>query len=368
MLTEEVTEMPTAIELFSGCGGLSTGLTHAGFTILSAVEINDVAAQSYRANHRNVHLHVEDVCKITATSLLRENNLRVGELDLLAGCSPCQGFSRLRKGESGRNDPRNKLVFEYLRLVRGLRPKTILMENVPGIITTEYGNEIFDIVKEELEKLGYSVDYKVINVADYGVPQFRKRFVLLGSRYRRHPIHLPPETHASPRHNQAAGKQPWRTVRQAFENLAPLQNGQTDPNNPLHTCSANGELNMRRIRAVPHDGGSRNAFPPDLVLDCHLRYPNGYRDVYGRMCWDKPSPTITGGCTNITRGRFVHPEEDRGISLLEAARLQTFPDDYVFCGNFGEKSLQIGNAVPVRLGEIMGGQLINCVNRINGQA
>ena len=145
--------MPTAIELFAGCGGLSTGLTQAGFRILSAVEINEVAARTYRANHTDVHLHVKDVCKITAASLLRENGLRVGQLDLLAGCSPCQGFSRLRKGESGRNDPRNKLVFEYLRLVRGLRPKTILMENVPGIITTEYGNEIFDLVKEELEQL-----------------------------------------------------------------------------------------------------------------------------------------------------------------------------------------------------------------------
>jgi len=360
--------MPTAIELFAGCGGLSTGLTQAGFRILSAVEINEVAARTYRANHRDVHLHVQDVCKITAASLLRENGLRVGQLDLLAGCSPCQGFSRLRKGESGRNDPRNKLVFEYLRLVRGLRPKTILMENVPGIITTEYGNEIFDLVKEELEQLGYTVDYKVINVADYGVPQFRKRFVLLGSRYRRHPIQLPEETHTSPNDRNPAGKLPWRTVRQAFQNIAPLENGQVDPNNPLHVCSANGDLNMQRIQAVPHNGGSRSSFPDNLVLECHRRYPNGYRDVYGRMSWDRPSPTLTGGCTNITRGRFVHPDQDRGISLLEAARLQTFPDGYVFCGNFGEKSLQIGNAVPVRLGEIMGTQLINCVNEINGQA
>ena len=360
--------MPTAIELFAGCGGLSTGLTQAGFRILSAVEINEVAARTYRANHRDVHLHVKDVCKITAASLLRENGLRVGQLDLLAGCSPCQGFSRLRKGESGRNDPRNKLVFEYLRLVRGLRPKTILMENVPGIITTEYGNEIFDLVKEELEQLGYTVDYKVINVADYGVPQFRKRFVLLGSRYRRHPIQLPVETHTSPNDRNPAGKLPWRTVRQAFQNIAPLENGQADPNNPLHVCSANGDLNMQRIQAVPHNGGSRSSFPDNLVLECHRRYPNGYRDVYGRMSWDRPSPTLTGGCTNITRGRFVHPDQDRGISLLEAARLQTFPDGYVFCGNFGEKSLQIGNAVPVRLGEIMGTQLINCVNEINGLA
>lgn len=368
MLVEEVTEMPTAIELFSGCGGLSTGLTRAGFTILSAVEINSVAAQSYKANHKDVHVHVEDVCKVTAASLLKENNLQVGELDLLAGCSPCQGFSRLRKGESGRNDPRNKLVYEYLRLVKELKPKTILMENVPGIITTEYGLEIFGEVKQELEDMGYVVDYRVINVADYGVPQFRKRFVLLGSRYKDFAVKLPRETHTSPEKSKRQNKKPWRTVRQAFDGLPQLGNGQTDPNLPLHTCSANGELNMRRIKAVPRNGGSRSSFPPELVLACHKKYPNGYKDVYGRMSWDRPSPTMTGGCTNITRGRFVHPEQDRGISLLEAARLQSFPDNYIFVGNFGEKSLQIGNAVPVQLGEIMGKQLVNCVNRINGQA
>ena len=124
---------------------------------------------------------------------------------------------------------------------------------------------------------------------------------------------------------------------------------------------------MRRVRTVPHDGGSRSSFPPDLVLKCHRDYPNGFRDVYGRMHWDQPSPTITGGCTNITRGRYVHPDQDRGISLYEAAKLQTYPDNYVFAGNFGEKSLQIGNAVPVRLAQVMGARLIQCLNEINGQ-
>lgn len=360
--------MATAIELFSGCGGLSTGLVKAGFNILSAVEINAVAAKSYQANHPKVNLHVEDVCKITAEDLLKENNLQKGQLDLLAGCSPCQGFSRLRKGESGRNDPRNKLVFEFLRLVRGLLPKTILMENVPGIIKTEYGLEIFGLVKAELEQLGYKIDYKIIDVADYGVPQFRKRFVLLGSRYQEHLVTVPKETHASPDVCENEGKKPWRTVRQAFDGIPALQNGATDPSNPLHTCSKNGDLNMRRIRSVPHDGGSRTSFPPDLVLKCHEKYPDGFKDVYGRMRWDRPSPTLTSGCTNITKGRYVHPAEDRGISLLEAATLQTFPPKYIFHGNFGERSLQIGNAVPVDLGYVMGTQLINCINEINGQA
>lgn len=190
--------MPSAIELFSGCGGLSTGLIAAGFEVLSAVEINQTAADTYGLNHPTVNLIVDDVRNVTAVSLLRRHNLRIGELDLLAGCSPCQGFSRLRKGESGSTDPRNQLVLEFLRLVRGLRPKTIFMENVPGLITTEYGEKLFKEILAELTRLGYTVDYRVVDTADYGVPQFRKRFVLLGSRYKRHPIELPEVTHASP--------------------------------------------------------------------------------------------------------------------------------------------------------------------------
>lgn len=360
--------MPSAIELFSGCGGLSTGLIAAGFTVLSAVEINQTAADTYRLNHPNVNLIVDDVRNVAAASLLRIHNLRKGQLDLLAGCSPCQGFSRLRKGESGKEDPRNQLVFEFLRLVRGLRPKTIFMENVPGLITTEYGENLFKKILAELSRLGYAVDYKIIDTADYGVPQFRRRFVLLGSRYKRHPITLPDTTHAAPNENERQNKLPWNTVRTAFDGIPALLNGDTDPNIPLHTCSRIGELNMQRIRSVPHDGGSRSSFPPDLVLKCHRDYPDGFRDVYGRMHWDQPSPTLTGGCTNITRGRYVHPDQDRGISLYEAARLQTFPDDYRFAGNFGEKALQIGNAVPVHLAQTMGIRIIECLNEINGQA
>lgn len=360
--------MPSAIELFSGCGGLSTGLIASGFTVLSAVEINQTAANTYRLNHPTVNLIVADVRTVTAASLLQKHNLKRGQLDLLAGCSPCQGFSRLRKGESGKEDSRNQLVLEFLRLVRGLYPKTIFMENVPGLITTEYGKKLFKKVLTELSCLGYNVDYKVIDTADYGIPQFRKRFVLLGSRYKRYPITLPDTTHASPNENEEKHKMPWNTVRMAFHGIPPLLNGATDPNIPLHTCSRIGELNMKRIRSVPHDGGSRSAFPPDLVLKCHKDYPNGFRDVYGRMHWDRPSPTLTSGCTNITRGRYVHPDQDRGISLYEAARLQTFPDDYEFVGTFGEKALQIGNAVPVQLAQIMGMRIIDCLNKINGQA
>lgn len=355
--------MPNAIELFSGCGGLSSGLENAGFQILSVVEIDPTASATYRVNHPNVDVVVKDVREVKASYFLKKHNLRRGELDLLAGCSPCQGFSRLRNGEDADSDPRNQLVFEYLRLVRGLFPKTILMENVPGLTNTPRGLKVFEPVKKELESLGYQVDYKIIDTADYGVPQFRKRFVLLGSRCKRRPITIPAATHADPAMIRAGmALLPWNTVHIAFEGIPPLGNGETDPNNLLHTCSKNGELNLRRIRAVPHNGGSRNAFPPDLVLQCHLDYPNGYRDVYGRIRWDRPSPTLTGGCINITKGRFIHPEQDRGISLYEASKLQTFADGYTFEGNMGQIALQIGNAVPVKFAEVMGTALYRCLN------
>jgi DNA (cytosine-5)-methyltransferase 1 len=349
--------MSTAIELFSGCGGLTTGLEKAGFNVLSAIEIDPIASSTFSANHPQVHLINDDIKKVRASSLLRSNCLKVGELDLLAGCSPCQGFSTLRIKDSGCDDPRNQLVFEFLRLVKSLRPKTIFMENVPGIITTHYGMNIFSQLNRELMELGYSTDYRIIDTAYYGIPQFRKRFVLVGTRYKRHGIVLPDYTHSSPNNNGALDKPLWNTVRNAFNGVPHLDNGAQDPNIPLHKCSHNGELNMRRIKSVPHDGGSRTSFPSELVLDCHKKHPDGFKDVYGRMRWDKPSPTITSGCTNITRGRFIHPEEDRGISLYEASLLQTFPKDYVFHGNFSQKSLQIGNAVPVELAAIMGRQI-----------
>lgn len=348
-----------AIELFAGCGGLSTGLEKAGFKVISAVEINPVAARSYELNHPNVKLHITDVSSIHAKDF-RNDIGEDAEVDLLAGCSPCQGFSRLRKGEDALKDPRNQLVLQYLRLVKELKPKTILMENVPGLIKSEQGKEIFQKVQRRLKRLGYTVSFRIVDAADYGVPQFRKRFVLLGTRIGKSEIGIPDPVYGDPKKNDKKENelQPWKTVRQTIGLLPALKNGEKSEKYPLHRCSKNREKNLKRIKAIPHDGGSRMELPPELVLECHKRYPNGYKDVYGRMSWDKPSPTITGGCTNITRGRFIHPEQDRGISLLEAAMLQTFDPNYQFSGNSEQIALQIGNAVPVKLGETMGRRLI----------
>ena len=358
-----------AIELFAGCGGLSTGLEKAGFKVVSAVEINPIAAKSYELNHPNVKIHISDVSSIHAVDFQKD----IGddtEIDLLAGCSPCQGFSRLRKGEEALKDPRNQLVLQFLRLVKELRPKTILMENVPGLIKSEQGKEIFKQVQNTLERLEYTVSFRIVDAADYGVPQFRKRFVLLGTRLGENEIGIPDPEYGNPDNAESKKKklQHWKTVRETIGSLPALENGGTNERYPLHRCSRNGEKNLKRIKAIPHDGGSRIDLPPELILECHKRYPDGYRDVYGRMSWDKPSPTITSGCTNITRGRFIHPEQDRGISLLEAAMLQTFDPDYQFFGSYEQIALQIGNAVPVKLGETMGRRVIEYLDAVDRQS
>lgn len=342
----------TAFDVFSGCGGLSTGIKQAGFNLLGALEIDEVAASTYSLNHPDVFQKVADVRMVPGKTLLRELGLKKSELDLLAGCSPCQGFSRLRK--DGQNDDRNTLVLEFVRLVEEIRPKTIFMENVPGLIKTESGRAIFRQTEQRLTQLGYFLDYDIINVVDYGVPQFRRRFILIGSRLRKRPISIPNRTHISPQKRSTSPERlRWNTVRDAIGRVPPIGNGEKHPEIPLHYAARNTPAVLERIRLTPHNGGSRNSLPPDFDLECHKKCPKGFKDVYGRMSWDKPCPTLTGSCTNISKGRFMHPEQDRGITPYEAALLQTFPDNYRFNGNATHVALQIGNAVPVRLGYII---------------
>jgi DNA (cytosine-5)-methyltransferase 1 len=320
----------TSIDLFAGAGGLSCGLTAEGFKVVAAVEIDPTSAKSYSLNHQGTNVLVDDARQISGAQLLRAAGIDRGQLDLLTGCPPCQAFSTLRTKRRTQKtiDPSKELILEILRLVRSMRPRAVIVENVPGLAN----DECFVNFRLGLEKAGYRSEYAVLNASDFGVPQRRKRLVLVALRGKKIP-------------SSWFGHQcERRTVREAISHLAPAGTS----GDALHDIPENRTAAMMlRIMATPKDGGSRDDIPPELGCDCHLR-TTGYKDVYGRMAWDDVSPTITSGCTNPSKGRFLHPEENRAITLREAGLLQTFPPDYQFCLDRGKDHVarQIGNAFP----------------------
>jgi len=317
-----------AFDLFCGAGGMSVGLRRAGFRVVGAVDCDAAACRAYSENHPDVAVWQMDVTCLPGKKVMKRLRLRRGRLDLLAACPPCQGFStvRTKNGRASNRDPRNDLVFEVLRFARVMRPKAIMLENVPGLAK----NRRFHAIRRELKGLGYAMSWSILDAADYGVPQRRRRLVLLASLLRE-PSFAPA---CRARH----------TVRDAIAHL-------TSPGksrDPLHRMVRKHSRKVARlIRSIPKDGGSRAAIGHRAQLACHRRV-RGFYDVYGRMAWDKPAPTITSGCTNPSRGRFLHPVEDRALSLREAALLQSFPRRYRFPTEFGQEalSLLVGNALP----------------------
>lgn len=319
----------TAVDLFSGCGGLTEGLKQAGFRVLGAVECDPLAAETYLANHSDVHLVRKDIRRISASSLMKELGLRKGRLALLAGCPPCQGFSAIRTRNGGKRvrDARNDLIFEFLRFVRVLKPRAIMMENVPALARDR---RLKELVKS-LASLGYFCLVQVLDAAKYAVPQRRRRVMLLASV-----------------DQEISVAKPSRRERSVEDAIGYLKGKAGKTSDKLHYVSGKrSTLIEQRIRAIPKNGGSRSSLPADLKLKCHDN-TDGFKDVYGRMRWDAVAPTITGGCINPSKGRFLHPTEHRAITLREAALLQTFPRRYYFSlaqGRF-PAALMIGNALP----------------------
>lgn len=325
-------EKRVAIDLFSGAGGLTTGLKQAGFKVVAAVEVNPIAAETYKLNHKRTRLYRSDICFIDPKKIMNDLGLEVGQLDVLAGCPPCQGFSshRTRNRSSSVIDVRNDLIFEFLKFVDVFKPKTVMLENVPGLARDE---RILRVV-EQLSDLGYCIGENAVQVKDaakYGVPQRRKRMIITVSRFGL--IDEPPEVSRP------------ETVRRTIGKLLPVGSS----GDLLHDLKVTRSPKVQTmISLIPRDGGSRTDLPKEYWLPCHLRNPDGYLDVYGRMKWDCVSPTITGGCGSPSKGRFLHPEFDRGITLREAALLQTFPRGYKFSLARGRDytALMIGNALP----------------------
>lgn len=316
----------TSIDLFSGAGGMSEGLRQARFNTKLAFEIDPTASATYKLNHPKTYVYTQDIRTIDLADVRRKLHGRT--LHLLAGCPPCQGFSSIRRLNRNKpvEDERNSLINEYVRFVDELQPYTIMLENVPGLALSPEFQKAIEHLSER-----YNIDYDIINVRDYGVPQSRKRLVMVGSR-------LAPIRIASPTKIK-------RTVRDIIGNL-PIPE---DSNDAVHKIFPHHIVRIQQlISHVPHNGGSLRDLGEEWQLACHRASNVGFNDVYGRLRWDDYSTTITGGCLNPSKGRFLHPEQNRCISAREASMLQTFPEDYIFPANVAKTriALMIGNALP----------------------
>lgn len=346
----------TAVEVFAGGGGFAVGLAAAGYRTVAAVEIERSAADTFKANHRHVHVFRQDVRTVRGAALLE---LADGHLDVMAACPPCQGFSSLTSKYT-KPDPRNELVLEVARLAEEMRPRAIIMENVPGL--ADKGEKLFDALLRRLRGVGYSCNWAVLQVADFGVPQRRRRLVLLASLEGM--IAMPAPTHSR---TGNGGLSRWRTVREALPDLglaALFADAAKRPSGDManwHVVRRLSPENAERIRHA-QPGRARWHMPEELHAPCHADGYTGFSNVYGRMAWDEPSPTITAGCTTFSKGRFGHPEEDRTISLREAALLQTFPANYHFETTHFERACEIvGNALPCLFAEILARRVLEAL-------
>ncbi len=342
-----------AVEIFSGGGGLAVGLKRSGFDLVAAVEVEKHAATTFKANHPQVQVYMQDVRSITGEMLAATTSHKI---DVLAACPPCQGFSSLTY-KWNKEDKRNNLVSEVARLAGELRPTAIMMENVPGL--AKKGLKVFQDLLERLEIAGYKTRWSILQVANFGVPQFRRRLVLLAGLGFYIPL---PEAKYSK--NGENGKPRWRTVRDTISGIEekPItftkakDNGGAQAFN-WHVVRQLSSKNIKRLKAA-QPGGNWEDFPENLRPPCHRNGYKGFSNVYGRMEWDKPSCTITGGCTTFSKGRFGHPDQDRTISLREAALLQTFPIEYRFDTPYFERACEIvGNALPCKFAEAIGHQV-----------
>lgn len=343
------------IDLFCGIGGLTRGLIDSGLNVIAGFDIDPTCQYTYEHNN-NVPYHMQNIREVHAADLnelYAENATRI-----LVGCAPCQPFSQMRfkLGEANEHDEKYNLLLEYGRLIEDLHPTIISMENVPQIKNTEIYTQFIQI----LQNNGYCFSEKVVYCPDYGIPQSRRRFVLIGSLLGT--IELIAPTH----HREDV------SVRSFIDHLPHIEAGGIDPNDALHRSASLSEINLRRIRAS-RPGGTWRDWPEELRCPCHRKNSGKtYSSVYGRMSWDRIGPTITTQFYNFGTGRYGHPEQDRALSLREGAMLQTFPQNYDFIDPnrefvFRDIARHIGNAVPVRLGEVIGETIIRHLKQYNIQ-
>jgi DNA (cytosine-5)-methyltransferase 1 len=341
-----------ALDFFCGAGGLTRGFLNAGIRVVAGLDVNEGCRRTYETNNKPAKFLACDLQHVRRQDL--EHYIRgipPSEL-IFAGCAPCQPFSKQRR----KIDVRNKtLLLHFGRLVVEFLPGYVVIENVPGIVRIP-GNSTYRRFTSLLKDFGYELAEGVLDAKFFGVPQTRRRWVVIASRLAK--PELPEPTHG-------VGPKPFMTVREAIAQYPKLAAGEQSASVPNHRAAHIAPLNIRRLKLTPPDGGGRGQWPKELVLDCHSGHYDGHSDVYGRMSWDAPAPALTCKCFSISNGRYGHPEQHRAISLREAARLQSFHDSFIFYGA-SQKDIgaQIGNAVPVDLAH----RLAKTVQKLHTQA
>ena len=347
------------VDLFSGMGCASMGFKDAGFKPAVALEIDPLRCKLYRENIGIAPVQA-DVMDVSGRDLLRAGGLEMGGRFCIVGCPPCQSFSSLAD-TSGTNHEtfgrRGGYVDKFTKIVIETMPLAVVFENVQGMVFGA-GRAFLDAHIHALEDVGYDTRFKVVNAANFGVPQNRKRVIAISIR--KDIIKKGDMDDVEMFLDSNVYRQ--RTVKDAIGNLKPLESGESDPADPHHRAIDHGPRVLEMIKHIPKDGGSRRDMPRRLWLDCHKRLTGGAETSYGRMRWDKPSPTITCRCTTPACGRFTHPVLDRGITIREAARLQTIPDEVILSKYHRRNESIIGDAVPIllarRIAEMLRGVVV----------
>ncbi|SBN13633.1 Modification methylase HgiDII [Klebsiella variicola] len=334
-------------DFFSGCGGTSQGLKTAGCEIVFGLDFDYDSSETFKANNPDAVFINDDIRSVDVADIsqLVETAKKDAKI-LFCGCAPCQPFSKQNQNKTT-SDPRRGLLSEFGRFVEFYEPDYVLIENVPGLQKVDVNDGPLYGFISILKNRNYNLVYGVIPALWYGVPQTRERFVLMASLESQ--IHLPDRTHNGT-------DIPFATVRDWIGNIPSIEAGESHPLVKDHVSAKLSELNLKRIRCTP-EGKGREYWPRELLLECHKKH-TGHSDVYGRLAWDKPASGLTTRCISYSNGRFGHPEQDRAISVREAALLQTFPIDYIFKGSMLSKAKQIGNAVPPKMAESIGNVFI----------
>jgi DNA (cytosine-5)-methyltransferase 1 len=340
-------------DFFSGCGGTCKGFANSGMDVVFALDNDPVACKTFTRNFPDVKFLMKDIRSVSCRDLQPLIKSCEGHPILFSGCAPCQPFTK-QKTKKPTDDIRRKLLSEFLRFIEYFRVEYVFVENVPGLQKVKSKEGPFGDFLASLRNMGYNYTFKVITSQSYGVPQIRRRLVLIASRLGT--IDFPPETHGP------NGNHEYSKVRDWISDFPPISAGETHSTVLNHRAAALSKANLKRISLLD-EGEDRRNWPKQLRLKCHSGGYNGHTDVYGRMKWDKPATGLTTRCISLSNGRFGHPNQNRAISVREAACLQTFPRDFVFEGTLNAMARQIGNAVPVILAERFGEQFIKHLSK-----